>query len=164
MIYEEKVPFLLGKVIVVIFPLTAIYMFVLAYMQVTKGPIGDKPEPTWFYILFGLFFLGLTFLIAQFTSLAIRIEEKTILLSYGIFKVQIDRDMVEKVYLDTANPLFSYGGWGYRLGYYKGRPRKALNIPGYRCVVVSRKGIGQEIVFSTAHAEEVIKLLTPAQT
>lgn len=164
MLYEEKVPFQIGKVIVVIFPLTAIYMFVLAYLQVKNGQIGDKPAPTWFYLLMGFFFLGFTWLISQFTSLSIRIEEKTILLSYGIIKAQISRDNIEKAYIDTANPLLSYGGWGYRLGYFKGRPRTALNIPGYRCVVITQKNVRREIVFSTGNPEKVIQLLQPAQT
>jgi hypothetical protein len=165
MIYEEKITFWVGKCLVVIFPLTALYMFWLAYQQLTKGPIGKDPAPTWFYIAFGTLFLLLTWLMIQFTTLSIRVEEKNILLNYGVFKIVIDREEIEKVYQDTANPLLAYGGWGYRLGYYKGRPRKALNIPGYKCVVISRKGIGQEIVFSTAFPEEVIKLLSqPDQT
>jgi hypothetical protein len=161
MVYEEKVPFRLSYGIVVLFFLIALWMFVLAFLQITQGPIGTKPAPTWFLFVFGILFLGFTWLVSQFTSLSIRIEEKTVLLSYGLIKVQINRESIEKVYLDTANPLLSYGGYGFRFGMFQGRPRKALNLPGYPCVVISRTDTKQELVFSTANSEEVIKLLSP---
>ena len=164
MVYEEKVPFKFGYVIALLFPATAVYMFVIAYLQVTRGPIGDKPAPTLFYILFGTLFIGLTWFISQFLQLFIRIEEKTIIISYGIFKTLVNRDTIEKAYLDKANPLLSYGGWGLRFGAYQGRPRKAYNIPGYRCIVLTIQKVKTEIVFSTANPDQVIELLTPAQT
>jgi hypothetical protein len=159
--YEEKVPFRLSYLIVALFLLIALYMFYIAYQQILKGPIGTKPAPTWFYFVFGSLFLGFTWLMTQFTSLFIRIEQKSVLLSYGLFKVSVDREKIDKVYLDTANPLLTYGGWGFRLGTFHGRPRKALNLPGYQCVVISRTDTRQELVFSTAYPEEVIKLLSP---
>lgn len=164
MVYEEKVPFTFGYLIALLFPATAVYMFIIAYLQVTRGPIGDKPAPTLFYILFGALFIGLTWFITQFLHLFIRIEEKTVIISYGIFKTLIQRDSIEKVYLDKANPLLSYGGWGLRFGAYQGKPRKVYNIPRFRCVVITRKDSKTEIVFSTANPDQVIQLLTPAQT
>jgi hypothetical protein len=160
MVYEEKVPFRLSYAIIAIFLLTALWMFFMAYLQITKGPVGTKPSPTWFLIVFGIFFLGISWLLVQFTSLSIRIEEKTVLLCYGLFKVQVNRENIEKVYLDTANPLLTYGGWGFRLGMFQGRPRKALNLPGFKCVVIARNDTKQELVFSTANPDEVIKLLS----
>lgn len=161
MVYEEKVVFTVGRVLFLVFPITSLFLFFTAYQQSMNGPIGNDPSPTWFYVAMGIFFLAMTYLMAQFSYLAIRIEEKTVLLSYGIFKVTIDRASLENVYLDRANPLFSYGGWGFRLGSFQGRPRKVLNIPGYQCVVLSRQGVKQEIVFSTAHPETIIQLLRP---
>lgn len=161
MVFEEKVNFFAGKFLLVIFPVSSLYMFFTAYHQIINGPIGKDPAPTWFYFAMGCFFFLLTFFIAQFASLQIRVEEKEVLLSYGIFKVKIDRTTIEKVYLDQANPLLSYGGWGFRFGSFHGRPRKVLNIPGYQCVVLARKGIKQEVVFSTAYPEEIIQLLQP---
>jgi hypothetical protein len=164
MIYEEKVPFRLGFGIIALFAINAIYMFVLAYLQITSGPIGTKPAPTWFFIVFGALFISLTWLMSQFISLSIRIEEKTVLLAYGLFKVQINRDNIEKAYRDTANPLLSYGGWGFRFGAFQGKPRKVLNIPGYKCVVIAQKNTKQEIVFSTAYPDDVIRYLGSSQT
>lgn len=160
MVYEEKIPFKLGYLIIVMFLLISIIMLLFGWKQLTAGPIGSDPAPTWFYFLYGAFFLVLTWLVSQFRTLSIRIEEQTVILSYGMFHVLIRRDQIEKATLDTANPLFSYGGWGFRLGSYKGRPRKVLNIPGYKCVVITRKNITQEVVFSTAFPDDVIKLLS----
>lgn len=160
MVYEEKVPFRFGYGIVALFLLISMWMFYIAFLQITKGPIGTKPAPTWFLIVFGISFLVFTWLVSQFTSLSIRIEEKTVLLCYGLFKVQLERENIEKVYLDTANPLLTYGGWGFRLGMFQGRPRKALNLPGYPCVVISRTDNRQELVFSTANPNEVIRILS----
>jgi len=163
MLYEENVPFRLSIIIIGFFLLTSVYMVWIGYRQIVVGPIGTDPAPTWFYFLFGIFFIGLSWLLYQFKTLVIRIEEKYILLQYGLFKVQINRENVTSAYLDTANPLLSYGGWGYRFGAFKGKPRKVLNIPGYPCVVISQKQTKQEIVFSTSNPGEIIKILQPAE-
>lgn len=64
------------------------------------------------FLLIGLFMLVLAYLqITQFTTLSIRIEQKSAWLHYGLFKVLVDREKIEKVYLDTANTLLAYEGW-----------------------------------------------------
>ncbi len=151
-IYEEKI---FSKWITIILAaFTVGFLFVLVY-QILVEPIGTRPAPNWFNLLMSLLFLGLTI---NFSRLSIKMTPQSIVVGYGIFKHTIPWKDVEDSYLDEASTI-RYGGWGIRIGRFKGKWRLVYNvIGGPRVVLLLKKGRFRELVFSTKKPEEVIKV------
>jgi len=153
-LYEEKISskwWMTG----ILTAFTAGFLFALVY-QILVGPIGTHPALNWFFSPMFLLFLGAAI---NFSRLTIRITHLSVKVSYGIFKHTITRENIKDCYLDETS-IISYGGWGIRIGRFKGKWRLVYNVIGVPRVMLSlKKGKFKEFVFSTEKPEEVINII-----
>ena len=158
-LYEEDLPFPLITVVTAVILLIAMLMLVLFVIQLVAGPIGDPPAPDWFYLVMFIFMSAITFLVANFRVLAIRITGQSVTVAYGLIKRTIPWGDIESGFPDNSSPL-GYGGWGARIARIEGRWRLAFNVAGAPGVVLRlRKGRVREFMFSTKNPEQVLSII-----
>lgn len=152
-IYEEKIT---SKwITLVLAPVTGVMLFLLGY-QVIRGPFGDRPAPTWFFLIMFLLFLGITM---NFSRLIIRMTPSSVSIGYGILKHTIPWTNIENCFLDEASVL-RYGGAGIRIVKIEGKTRIVYSVVGGpRVVLALKEGRYKEIAFSTAHPQEVMRFV-----
>ena len=156
LIYEEEI---FSKwMMAIIAPVTVIMGFLFFYFVLAS--LGDPdPELTWlrwFFLLMFLFFLGITI---NFSRLIIRIGPKGISVGYGIIKYTIPWENIEGCFLDEFSAV-RYGGAGIRMTKVEWKWILVFSVIGGSRVVVSlRKGRFKEIVFSTEHPQDVMKII-----
>ncbi len=157
--YEETLPFPLITVVMVVLLLIALQMLSLFVVQMVAGPIGDPPAPDWFYLVMFIFMMAITFLVANFRVLVIRITGQSVTVAYGLIKRTIPWGDIESGCRDESSPL-GYGGWGARIARIEGRWRLAFNVIGAPGVVLRlRKGRVREFMFSTKKPEQVLAII-----
>ena len=158
-IYQETIPFPVGRLIVVIMVgITALFLFLFIY-QLTSGPIGDSPAPDWFYLVMMAVFAGVTVLTTNFTRLTISMTPDAITVAYGRFKYTIPWYKIEGCYLDK-NPGIAYGGWGIRISKAKGKSVLVYSVIGSpRVILELKEGRFRQFAFSTKHPEEVMAIV-----
>jgi len=158
-IYQETIPFPIGRVVVVIMVgITALFLFLFIY-QLTSVPIGDSPAPDWFYLVMIAVFAGFTALAANFTRLTISMTPDAITVAYGRFKYIIPWYKIAGCYLDK-NPGIAYGGWGIRISKAKGKSVLVYSVIGSpRVILELKEGRFRQFAFSTKHPEEVMAIV-----
>ena len=158
-IYQETIPFPIGRVVVVIMVgITALFLFLFIY-QLTSGPIGDSPAPDWFYLVMLVIFAGVTVLTTNFTRLTISMTPDAITVTYGRFKYTIPWYKIAGCYLDK-NPGIAYGGWGIRISKAKGKSVLVYSVIGSpRVILELKEGRFRQFAFSTKHPEEVMAIV-----
>ncbi|UCB43117.1 MAG: hypothetical protein JSV77_00255 [Dehalococcoidales bacterium] len=158
-LYEENLPFPLATVATLVILLVALLMLILFILQLSSGPLGSRPAPDWFYLLMFIFMSAITFLVANFRTLAIRITNQSVTVAYGLIRKTILWGDIEEGFLDSSSPL-GYGGWGARIARVEGRWRLAFNVIGASKVVLRlRKGRAREFMFSTKNPEQVLAII-----
>ncbi len=158
--YEEALPFLLAAVATLVILLVTLLMLALFVLQLVSGPLGSRPAPNWFYLVMFIFMAAITYLVANFMTLVIRINGQSVTVAYGLIKKTILWGDIEEGFLDSSSPL-GYGGWGARLARVGGRWRLAFNVIGAPGVVLRlRKGWAREFMFSTRNPEQVLAIIT----
>ena len=158
-LYEETLPFPFARLVVGLFVVLAILFLALLVYQMSVGPIGPRPAPTWFWLLMFLWFSGIVAFVVNFNRLTITITSQSVVVAFGRFKRVIQWDDVAGCYLDAAPPL-AYGGWGMRIGRVRGKWRQVYNVIGCSGVVLElKRGRFREFVFSTRYPAEVLKLV-----
>ena len=151
-LYEEAIVLWVFTALMGLF--TAVFLFLVLY-QILVGHAGDNAPPNWFFLLMALLFLGIT---ATFSKLRIKLTPRSVVVGYGAFKRAIPWENIERCYLDEASSL-SYGGFGIRIGWVKGRWRLVYNVIGGPRVVLSlKRGWFDEFVFSTRNPDEVMQI------
>ena len=85
-LYEEKLPFPLATVAMVVILLVALLMLILFVLQLVSGPIGNRPALDWFYLVMFIVMLAITFLVANFRTLVIRMTDQSVSVVYGLIK------------------------------------------------------------------------------
>lgn len=158
LIYEERIPFPLVKLVLGLFVVLAILFLAMLLYQVLVSPLGPRPAPDWFWLLMFLWFSGITVFVVNFRKLTITITSQSVVVSFGRLKRVIPWDNVSGCYIDKA-PALSYGGWGIRMGRVRGKWRYVYNIIGCSGIVLElNRGRFREFVFSTRHPAEILKL------
>ena len=158
-LYEERLPFPLATVATVVILLVTLLMLILFILQLVSGPLGDRPAPDWFYLVMFIFMAAITFLVANFRILVIRITGQSITVAYGLIKKTILWGDIEEGFLDSSSPL-GYGGWGARIARVEGRWRLAFNVIGAPGVVLRlRRGRVREFMFSTKNPQQVLGVI-----
>ena len=131
-------------------------MFLLLIYQVLAEPIGSNPAPNLFLLGMGLLFLVIT---VNFSRMIIQITPEYVLVRYGISKQKVPWDNIQACYLDKSSAL-AYGGSGIRKVKIEGKTRVVYNVYGTPRVVLSLKeGEYDELVFSTRHPDEVMRIV-----
>ncbi len=158
-IYQETIPFPIGKLIVgIMIAITALFLFLFIY-QLTSSPVGHRPVPDWFYLVMMAIFAGVTVLTANFTRLTISMTPDAITVAYGRFKYTILWNNVAGFYLDKK-PGIVYGGYGIRLGRVKGKSVLVYSVIGSpRVILELKEGRFSQFAFSTKHPDEVLNIV-----
>ncbi len=158
-VYHEEIPFLAGKIVMVVMVILSLTFFILFLVQLLGTTVGDNPAPTWFYLVMCLVFLGVSILVSNFRKLVIGISQDSITASYGRISYRISLDNIESAFIDT-NPGIVYGGWGIRMARIKGESALIYNVIAKpRVVLKLRSGRFSQFAFSTKQPDEVINLI-----
>lgn len=145
-IYNEVIPFLAGKVVVVMMAIISVVFLALSISNL-------------YFLVMSLIFIGVTVLVSNFRTLTISIDKSSITASYGRISYRIAMDNIESAFVDT-NPGIVYGGWGIRMARIKGRSALIYNVIAKpRVVLALRAGRFAQFAFSTRHPDEVISLI-----
>ena len=158
-IYREVVVFTLGRAIIALFVVLALFFLGMFVQQLVTEPLGSKPAPDWYYLVMCLFFAFMTFIICNFSKLAVKATSKSLTVSYGVFRRVIPWEDVADCYVDES-PTIAYGGYGIRIGRVNGKSRLVYNVlGGDRVVLALKKGRFNEFVFSTNNPDAVMDVI-----
>jgi hypothetical protein len=128
----------------------------LALYQWIVGPIGSRPMESRYFAVMALLSLGM---MLDFAWLTIRITQDGVIVGYGLVRRRVHWNDIEDCHADQAS-VVRYGGWGIRLGWYRGRRRLVYNIIGApRVVLLTRNRLFPEFVFSTRVPETVVSVI-----
>jgi len=159
-IYSEFIVFTLGRAIIAVFVVLAVFFLAMFVQQIVAEPLGDKPAPDWFYAAMCLFFVFMTFIMGNFTKLMVKATSKSLTVSYGIFKRVMPWEDIADCYPDESSSLGTYGGYGIRISQVNGKSRLVYNVLGSSCVVLGlKKGRFNEFVFSTNDPDAVMAVI-----
>lgn len=151
-IYEEK---LTSSWTTLLFIALAVLFIVLSLWRVSSDKIDMLALVLIF--LFGVFF----FYSINYRVLVISIDNDSLKLKFGIFSMKVDSENVEYCQIDELPFLMKYGGAGIHFMMIRGRYRASYNFLEHPRVVIAlkrKKGLVQDISFSTRHPEKVINL------
>ena len=147
-IYQEQ---LFSKWITVALGVVTAIMLGSTVQQWLTVPPAEPPE--WFYPTMFLVFLCITM---NFARLDVTISDERATIGYGVLRSSVRWEDIEDCYVDEVS-VVRYGGWGVRLGWYKGKRRLVYNAIGAPRVVLVRKNSAfPELVFSTNNPAEVV--------
>jgi len=122
--------------------------------------IGDKAEGHPEAIVIPLVVAGLVLALFGFSSLKTSINEQRIYVKFIPFMVkakEINWDDVVYAEVKKYDPLFQYGGWGYRKGWK--RKKMALNVYGNTGLELHLKD-DTKLMIGTQKKESLISYLT----
>ncbi|MFC1866033.1 hypothetical protein ACFLYB_04910 [Chloroflexota bacterium] len=160
-LYHEAIPFPVARIVAVIMGCLSIMFLVLLMLQILSTQIGDNPPPNWMYLILSLVFIATTWLVYNFRTLAISIDQISVTVSYGRISYAIALDNIEAATIDT-NPDILYGGWGIRMASIKGESALIYNVIFRPRVILKLKnGRFKQFAFSTRQPDEVIRLVHP---
>ncbi len=152
-IYEER---LSSPKTEMLFVVLALLFLSLAVWRVTARGLDG-----WGILLFCLFAVFL-FYSLNYRTLVIRLTGQSLRLTFGIFTWTVPLQNVEGCRLDDSPTLARYGGAGIHFMSIGQRYRASFNFLEYPRLVIElkvKKGLVQDIAFSTRRPDEVMKLL-----
>ena len=159
-IYHEVVVFTLGRAIITLFVVLTVFFLAMFIDRVVSNHAGSNEVPSWFFLIMCLFFVLMTFFIANLGKLVVKATSKSLTVAYGLFKRIIPWEDIADCYLDEASAFGAYGGYGIRIGRVNGKLRLVYNVlGGERVVLVLKKGKFGEFVFSTRNSDAVIDVV-----
>lgn len=152
-IYEEKI---FAKVIGGLLGVVSVFILIILIYQITVGPLGDDPAPSYFFLIMFIFLFILTL---NFSRLIIRVSFQAVTVGYGIIKKRIPMENIEDCEIDKT-PAVRYGGAGIRTARIKGEWVLVYNVVGGpRCVLKLKEGRIKKFVFSTKNPEEIVNVI-----
>lgn len=147
-IYEER---LFSRWITLLLGAVTLTLLLPVLGQLQSGTTDELP--IWFFPMMFLLFLLVTL---NFVWLAIRITDEEAVIAYGVVRHRVRWEDIEDCYVDEASAAW-YGGYGIRVGWYKGKRRLIYNTIGDpRVVLLTKNSSTPEFVFSTAQPEDVV--------
>ena len=147
-IYEER---LFSRWITLLVSAVTLMLLWRVLEQLQLGASGGGP--VW---LLALMLILFTLIAVNFAWLTIRITDEEVVIAYGVIRHRIQWEDIEGCYVDEASATW-YGGYGIRLGWYKGKRRLIYNTIGDpRVVLLTRNSSTPEFVFSTGNPNEVV--------
>ncbi|MFA5368338.1 MAG: hypothetical protein WC333_10730 [Dehalococcoidia bacterium] len=159
-LYREVVVFALGRAVIMLFIVLTVFFLAMFISQILEEPVGSKTTPDWFYLAMSLFFVAMTFVVVNFSRLVIRATPSSLTVAYGVFRQVIPWEDIAGCYEDEVSALFSYGGYGIRMGRVNGKTRLVYNVlGGGRVVLELKKGRFDEFVFSTNDPDAVMGVI-----
>ena len=152
-LFEEKISSVRTEVL---FVALALLFFALLYWRLIATGLGIIAG---ILLLLSLFF---SFYALNYRVLAIRISAENLHLRFGVFGWKVPLNSIEKVHADETS-LWRIGGAGIHFIIMQRRYRAMFNFLAHRRVVLvlsTKKGLVQEIAFSTRHPEEVRRFIS----
>ncbi len=126
-LYRETIPFpgfswlvALMTGLALVFLGFTVYSFIFPEQAVSGAPF-------WFYLLMFAVFTALSFVIFNFRVLSVVIDSRGIDVNYGLYRHFEPWSNITTVRVDL-NPGFKYGGWGIRIGRYRGKWVLVYNV------------------------------------
>jgi len=153
MIYEERLTawWMIGT-----FGLLSLVFLSLFFFQLVRGPVGQNPAPTWFFLLLVAVF---SIFGCNFKRLVVRLTEKDIRVSYGVLSRKVPYGSVAKCYSSRTYTV-RYGGWGIRIWRAKGGWKLGYSVVGAPLVVIELKsGMYKEFLFSSRDSIRVMEII-----
>jgi len=145
----EEIPFTGFWLLFGVFVVLALLFPLLAYLE-TQGLIQEEnPGPVWFNWVMTIIFFLVTLFLYQFRQLRIEYKLGVLLVGYSFLRSKILFNDIESVELDTYNALWSFGGYGLRTRFYRGKVHIVYNIPAKKCVKITLKNKNKIFIFST---------------
>ena len=147
-IYQEQ---LFSKWITLLVSAVAFMLLWRLLEQLQLGSSGGGP--VWLLVLMLILFILIAI---NFAWLTIRITDEEVVIAYGVIRNRIRWEQIDDCYVDEASAMW-HGGYGIRLGWYKGKRRLIYNTMGDpRVVLLTRNSSTPEFVFSTAQPEDLV--------
>lgn len=117
------------------------------------------------WLTFTLAFFAAMFLFytVNYCMLRIQITTQELVLKFGLFTWRESRENIQGCALDQLAAWQYYGGAGIHYLLVRGRYRVSFNFLQYPRVVVSlkkKKGLVEDISFSSEHPQELIRILS----
>lgn len=150
--YNEKLTS--AKTLMLFIALTAIFLGIFVWRWSIAGWNGW----TITFLCLAAFFL---FYVFNYTTLIIRLAPETLQLTFGVFTWKIPISNIKACYIDEDS-LLRLGGAGIHFMFINGKYRAFWNFLEYPRVVVTlkkKKGLVQEIAFSTGQPERVMEII-----
>jgi hypothetical protein len=110
------------------------------------------------FLCISAFFL---FYVFNYRTLKIHITPDTLQLKFGIITLKVAVSNIKNCYLDE-DTIWRFGGAGIHFMFIKGKYRSFWNFLEYPRVVVTlrkKKGLVQEIAFTTMQPEQVMEII-----
>ena len=133
----------------------------LLFLSLSAWRVRGRGLDAWGIILLCLFVL-LVFYSLNYRTLVIRLTAESLRLTFGIFTWAVPLDSIERCRLDDSPVLMRYGGAGIHFMFIRRRYRALFNFLEYPRLVIglkAKKGLVQDIAFSTKRPDEVMKLI-----
>lgn len=158
-LYKETIPFSIMKWIMVVMSIIVCCFLVLIIYQLTQGPMGTYPAPTWNYLLMLLLFLVVTISLINFLKLTVEVTTQSITIRFGILKSNIPWDNVKSCTINKSSS-FNYGGWGLRVKWIGDTWVRAYILNNSSLIVLRLKsGKSRQLVFSTKKPGELMQII-----
>jgi hypothetical protein len=158
-IYEETVSFPVAWAVFGLFMVISVVFVALWAYQLTSGPVGSDPAPTWFYLVMWLVFDLVGILMLNFTKLRVSIFPSVMRIGFGVIRYSVRRSNVAGCYRDRASGM-SYGGWGIRIARIDGKWRLGYTVIGASRVVLQlTEGRFSEFAFSTNEPDRICEIV-----
>lgn len=137
------------------------------YQQIMLGePWGNNPmsDSTLIVVFIStVVFIVIIFIIVDIHKLEIQVDEGGI--RYKFFPYfrsfrTVHKEQIKEIYVRKYRPIMEYGGWGYRLGFARGR---AYNIRGRWGLQLTFKD-GKKLLLGTQKPIELDKVIDQVKT
>lgn len=133
----------------------------LLFFSLSAWRVGGRGLDGWGIVLLCLLVL-FVFYSLNYKTLVIRLTAESLRLTLGIFTWAVPLDNIEGCRPDDSPVLMRYGGAGIHFMFIRRRYRALFNFLEYPRLVIglkAKKGLVQEIAFSTKRPDEVMKLI-----
>ena len=127
-------------------------------LVMTFQSTNSEPLAFWISLVTGLFTLFIILSLVFLIKLETKIDELGI--HYGFWPLYlklISWSDIEKCTIRKYNPLVEYGGWGYRMGFFR-KKGSAMNVKGNIGIQIVFKS-GKQLLIGTQRKEDAEKVL-----
>jgi hypothetical protein len=143
------------RLIILLVATISIGTIVMSYQNVQS-----EPTAFWVSLIAGLFTLIIVLSLGFLIKLETKIDELGIHYGFWPFYSKlklIPWSYIEKCTIRKYNPLLDYGGWGYRMGFFRQRG-SAMNVKGNIGIQIVFKS-GKQLLIGTQKREDAENVL-----
>ena len=157
--YQETLKFSHPLIWLLMLPLILFFGYALVQQLILGQPVGSKPAPDHWLLIFALIPLLVTGLLAL-ARLELIIDEAGIHYRFFPFHLRVKTlywESIEKVALREYNALKEFGGWGIRINFSGNKAYNVMGDGGQGLEVVRKDG--RKILFSVRNPQVIKQFL-----